>query len=366
MKKIVICGGHLTPAKALIEEIKKSKNGTKIYFFGRKYSTEGSKNYSAEYKLTEDENITFTPITSGRFQRKFTKYTIISLFKVPVGLMQSFYHLLKIKPQVVVSFGGYVALPVVIVASLLRIKVVIHEQSSVLGLTNRIASFTADRIFLTFENTQKIKKGKKTQVIGNLLRKSIFAKSAEDEKLKKFLDSSDSIIFITGGNQGSHFINNLIFQNIDKLEKYKIIHQVGLANYKGDFENAKLIKNKNYFPIDYIHDEDIGAIFNKAKIIISRSGANTVWEIASLAKPAILIPLPISASGEQSKNAQLLKDAKSAIVLNQKEADFNAIYNAISKIENSYSIYEQNAQKLQHTLPQNSASILARHLLSYT
>src|SRR3990167_7554123 len=106
MKKVAICGGHLTPTLALIEELRKKK-AIEIIFFGRKYATEGSKSLSAEYQTIKNLSIDFYPILAGRLQRKFTKYTIPALLKIPIGFLQSVVYLIKIRPSLVVSFGGY-------------------------------------------------------------------------------------------------------------------------------------------------------------------------------------------------------------------------------------------------------------------
>src|SRR3989344_4276520 len=124
--KLVIIGGHLSPALSVIESISK---GTEILFIGRKHSFEGDKAVSLEYKTIHSLGIKFRTIVSGRLQRKITRHTINSLFKFPIGIIQSLFILLKFKPDVVIGFGGYLSLPVAIVSFLLRIPVVIREQT---------------------------------------------------------------------------------------------------------------------------------------------------------------------------------------------------------------------------------------------
>ena len=316
MKKVAICGGHLSPALALIEELKKKKD-VEVIFFGRKYSTEGSENLSAEYKTVKNLDIKFYPIIAGRLQRKFTRHTIGALLKIPIGFVQSFAYLIRIRPSLVISFGGYLSLPIVFSAWLLGIKSISHEQSVKLGLANKINSAFSKKAYLSWPQTTNNLKSDKYKVIGNLTRQSIFKKAAKDTKIQKFLNSSDKLIFVTGGNQGSHFINNLIFVITPQLSSYQIIHQVGTANFKGDLDKAKKTKRANYLSLDYISGDNIGAIFNRADLIISRSGANTVWDLAILAKVAILIPLPISAGGEQKANAKILDKAGSSVILDQ-------------------------------------------------
>lgn len=360
MKKILITGGHLTPALALIDELEKEKE-VKLFFVGRKHATENSKNISAEFAVIRERNINFYSLTTGRLQRKFTKYTLTSILKVPLGFFQSFYYLLVIRPNVVVSFGGYISTPVVFAAWLLGITSITHEQSIVPGLANKINAIFTKKVYLTWAETKKY--FIKAVVIGNPTRKLIFEKNTRNEKIKKFTDGSKKLIYITGGNQGSHFINNLIFDSLDSIKDYKIIHQVGATNYKGDLEKALKIKNINYLAMDYIGQDSLGYILNKASFVVSRSGANTVWELAILGKPSILIPLPIAASGEQLENAKILETQDCALVLNQNNANPETLQKSIKIIEKHFAQYQENALKFQKLLPTNAAKILKENIL---
>lgn len=362
MKKIVICGGHLTPALALIEELKNKKD-IKVIFFGRKYSTEGAKNLSAEYKLLTKEKIKFYQINAGRLQRRFTKYTIGALLKIPVGFVESFIYLAKERPALIISFGGYLSAPVVLTGWILGIKSIVHEQATVPGLANKINAFFSRKIYLTWEITQKYFPKEKSQVIGNLVRNSIFNKKAKDAKLQKFLTSSNNLIFVMGGNQGSHFINTRILKILPKFTNFNILHQVGSINFQGDLDRAKKINKSNYFSTDYLSPDNIGAALNKADFVIARSGANTVWDLALHAKPAILIPLPIAAANEQVENAKILERAKSAVILNQQDVAPEILLKNIEEFYKNLPIYQKNAEKLSKTLPKNASQILASEII---
>lgn len=357
MKKIVICGGHLTPALALIDELK-SKKDLKIIFFGRKYATEGSKNLSAEYQVISKLNLKFYSITAGRLQRKFTKFTIPALFKVPIGFGQSLLFLLLTRPNLIVSFGGYLSLPVVFAGWLLGIKSITHEQSIILGLANKINSLFVEKMYLSWPETVKFLNTESYQVIGNLTRRAVFKNESGTLKIQKFLRSTKKLILVIGGNQGSHYINGLIFDLLPKLNNYQLIHQVGTANYKGDLDKAKATSKKNYLSLEYIDQENIGTIFSRADVVISRSGANTIWDLAICAKPAILIPLPIAASGEQEKNAQILQKSGSGIVVNQKDLNANKLNEKIDYLFKNLAKYQKNAQNFSQTLPKDAATIL--------
>lgn len=353
MKKAVVCGGHLTPALALVDELRKRRN-YEIIFFGRKNATDGSSNLSAEFREITGRDITFVNIITGRLTRKWTKYSLSSILKIPLGFLLSLVYLVKYRPSFVVSFGGYLSTPVVIGSWLLGIDTFTHEQATIPGVANRINSLFVKKIFLTWKESQNFFPKDKSQIIGNLQPTLYHQKKSRDQKINNFLGKEGNLVLILGGSQGSHVINEFIFKNLDLFSRYLIVHQVGTANYKNDQMKAFKIKRDNYFPIDYVSSQDIGSIYLRSKFVISRSGANTVWDLATFAKPAILVPLPISASGEQMANARKLEKAKMSIVLEQKNLSRNTFKNALIRLEKNYDIACQNAQKFKKTLPQNS------------
>ena len=360
MKKIVVCGGHLTPALALIEALEK-KEDYFIIFFGRKKATDGSNNLSAEFREVGKRNIPFVDIISGRLTRKLTKYTIPSLFKIPLGFALSLAYLVKYRPSAVVAFGGYLSTPVIFSAWFLGIDSITHEQAVVPGLANRINSLFVSKFFVTWPQTQKYF-SRKTEVIGNPQPASLAKRVSSDKKLNAIISGKTNLILVMGGAQGSHIINNLVFDNLDLLDKFFVFHQIGTANYKGDHQKAAKIKKSNYFKTDYISPEDFGAVLEKAKFVISRSGANTVWDLATLAKPAILIPLPIAAGDEQTKNARILETAGSAIIVSQKNLSRESLKVAIDKIQKSLGTYQLKAKAFQKTLPQESTQKLVQYI----
>lgn len=367
-KRIVICGGHLTPALALIEKLQNDKN-LEIAFFGRKFATEGSLNYSAEYRILREKKIKFFAITAGRIQRKFTKYTLTSFAKIPLGFIQSFLYLLMLRPNLIVSFGGYLSTPVVFTGWLLGIDSITHEQAIVPGFATQINSLFTKKVFVSWKETAKYFDGLKVEVVGNLVRSSIFSKTPKSSKIKLFLNRSQDLIFVAGGNQGSHFLNNLIFNSQDHLSNYYLFHQVGTANFKGDLAKSRKIKNKNYFSCDYVDPDDFGAILKKAKIVICRAGANTVWELALLAKPAILVPLPISSGNEQAENAKILEKAGCAIVVNQDQLSTILLANKIKDIFKNYQNYHERAKIFSKLLPKDAnlkVSNYVNQLLGYS
>lgn len=362
--KIVLCGGHLTPALVIIDELEKHKE-IKLVFFGRKYATEGIKAISQEYLQIHKKGIKFYEIDAGRLQRKLTRYTFLSLLKIPVGFIQSFIYLAKERPKLIISYGGYLSLPVIVCGWLLGIRSVAHEQASIPGIASKLNSLFVEKVYVSWPQTAKYFDRRKVEMIGNLTRQAIRNEKLKDQKIKKFLNSSKNLLFIMGGNQGSHFINNLIFKALPKLRNFSIIHQVGKTNWQGDLDQAKSIKSANYYPVDYIGPQDIGAVFKKASLVISRSGANTIWDLAVLSKPSILIPLPISGAGEQEANAEILKGAKMAQVISQEMVTVENLKGAISLFFEKRKEFEKHAKEFSKKLPGDSRDKFVKVILSY-
>lgn len=301
--KVLITGAHFTPAVAVIEEFKKRPN-IEVIYIGRNTTREGDSSPSVESQILPKLGVKFIPIATGRLQKDFTFYTIPSLLKIPIGFIQSLYFILKIKPDVILSFGGYVAVPVVVVGWLLSIPILIHEQTLVSGLANKISSHFASKIALSFKSTRSDQD--KVIITGNPLRSMITnAQGSIDdfEIINRAKNNKKPLILITGGNQGSHTINETVEKALDKLLKEaNIIHITGDNKFK-DFERLEKLKKENYIVKKWA-DRDYGEILSKTDLVISRAGINTLSELALLNKPALVIPIPYLYKDEQNKNAK--------------------------------------------------------------
>ena len=296
--KILVTGAHFTPAVAVFEELKKQP-GVDVIYIGRKTTREGDSSSSVESQILPRLGVKFIPIITGRLQKDFTLYTIPSLLKIPIGFIQSLYIVLKEKPDVILSFGGYVAVPTVINGWLLSIPIIVHEQTLVSGLANKISSLFADKVALSFLDKDRV--NEKTIVTGNPLRSLITQKQSNTKRNEK------PTILITGGNQGSHTINEKVEECLDKLTKLaKIIHITGDSKFK-DFERLESKQSEDYQVKKWIGDE-YGEILSRADLVISRAGINTLSELAYLGKPALVIPIPYLYKDEQNENARFFED----------------------------------------------------------
>lgn len=346
----------MTPAMAVIAKLK--KEGWEIFFIGRKHALEGDSAVSVEYKIIKELGIPFVSLIAGRFQRSLTRYTFFSLLKIPVGFIQSFYYLSKFKPSLILSFGGYLALPVALAGWILRIPIVTHEQSVVPGLATKIISRFARKVCVSWPQTEKWFSREKVILTGNPIRKEVFMGGVKPTHLRGVnLNETVPLIYITGGSLGAHAINEVVTQILPRLlEKYRIIHQCGNSQIYKDYENLlttscqlpATLRNR-YFLTKYVESEDIGWVLNNADFVVSRAGANIITELAAKGLPAILIPLPWAGQKEQMENARLLTKAGTAVILPQEKLTGKTLYQCIeSLIQNleEYKMKRKEAQKL--------------------
>lgn len=335
--KIAVCGGHFTPAFALMESLQ-SEGIYDVFFIGRKYASAESRSVSIEYRTLQKMDLPFFTINAGKLQRYISFKSLMSLLAVPVGLFQSLILLLKIRPDAVISFGGYIALHVCPVAFLLGIPVITHEQTVTLGLTNRIIARISKVLCLGWKDTRNIPPHTNSVYTGNPVRLSLI--NPVISPVVRFGNPALPLIFVTGGSQGSVSINRMVFALLPSLlGRYRILHQTGSSFRDRDFLEAEKIirqfpanQRKNYRPVKRVDLSDVGYILKTASLVISRSGANTVYELGVTKTPAILIPLPWSAGSEQLFNAQKLKEHSGTVIIRQNELDKNSLMKAIENM----------------------------------
>ncbi len=362
MKKIVVTGGHLTPALATIDELRKDPE-VEIVFIGRARATEGDKTPSAESIVIPNMGIKFYSINAGRFQRRFTRYTLWSLSKVPVGFAQALGILSRERPNSILSFGSYVAAPVVLAGWVLGISIITHEQTVKGGLSNQFISRFAKKIAVAWEHTLKDYPKEKAILVGNPVR-------AELLKLKK-KRTSRPVIYITGGNQGAHAINEMILDILKELlTDFEVVHQTGGSEVYKDFETLSAMADQlppklrtRYTVGKWFDTAESVNIFAKASIVVGRSGANTVVETMALGIPAVYIPLPIAANNEQTKNAKIMEELGAAVILPQDRLTPRRLLAAIRLLASDYNKYSKAAKNAQKVLKLNAASLLAAETL---
>ena len=293
---ILLTGGHgATTGIAVIQALRKRLPLATISWIGTNTVISGSKATSLEYKIYPSMGVKYYSINAGKLQTKFTRHTISQLLLIPVGFVQAFFLLLKIRPRVILSFGGYSSFPVVFFAWCFRIPIVLHEQTVVAGRASALSAFFVNKIALSRIESLKYFPKEKCVVTGNPITSEVVA-----VKPKMSLGKIKTLLVI-GGSRGSEFINEIVFKIRDSLTtKYKVIHVTG----ERDYAKYSSYSNSNYRVLEFVNPSEMAKVYSESDIIISRAGANSVAEIISIKRPAILIPLPRTFLNEQVKNAE--------------------------------------------------------------
>ena len=322
MKSIILTGGgtagHVTPNLALIPYLK--KEGWDIKYIG-------SKN-GIERELIEKEGIPYFAISTGKLRRYASMENVKDIFRVVEGIHEAKQLIKKLKPDVVFSKGGFVAVPVVLAAKAYKVPVICHESDITPGLANKIAMPLAKKVCTTFPETVKYIKKDKGINTGTPIRDMLFSgNKAEGLDICGFTDEK-AVVMMMGGSLGSVKINNVLRKDLDSLlEKYQIVHICG----KGNFE-LSLMGKKGYTQFEYV-SEELPHIFAAADIIISRAGSNSISEFLALKKPSLLIPLSAKASrGDQILNAKSFEKQGFSMVLQEEDMNEKSLLDAVNKL----------------------------------
>jgi UDP-N-acetylglucosamine--N-acetylmuramyl-(pentapeptide) pyrophosphoryl-undecaprenol N-acetylglucosamine transferase len=321
MKRIVLTGGgtagHVTPNIAILPELK--KNGYEIFYIGSKTGMEKD--------LIKNENIPYYGINSGKLRRYIDFKNLTDSFRVVRGFNQAVFILKKLKPDVVFSKGGFVSCPVVWAAWINRIPVIIHESDMTPGLANKLSMPFASKICYTFPETKKYIPENKGHLTGIPVRSELKNGNAETGRKICSFSSSKPVIVVIGGSQGSGILNKSIRDNLDLLlNKFQICHICGRDN-----TDKSLTDKTGYKQFEYV-SEELPHIFACADLIVSRAGATVLFEVLSLKKPNLLIPLSKLASrGDQILNAQSFEKQGFSRVLMEEDLNNKTFVDNINK-----------------------------------
>jgi UDP-N-acetylglucosamine--N-acetylmuramyl-(pentapeptide) pyrophosphoryl-undecaprenol N-acetylglucosamine transferase len=334
---ILLTGGHAgTTALAVIEEIQ-SREDTKdwkISWIGAQHAVEGKKTKTLESQILPRLGIATYSIIMGRLQRKITRYTLFSLVKIPFGFIHAFYLLKKIRPQVILSFGGFAAYPVVVVGSFLKIPVVVHDQTAAAGRANLFSARFAQKVAISRVSCEKFFPKEKIVLTGNPIIKSI-------REIHPRLQISDPpVLFVAGGSRGSQTVNTIIRNILPELVRsFIVIHQTGPLDYRDFVELRNTLpeeSQKHYELHEFIDPLEIHTFWRRADIFIGRSGANTVSESIAAKRPSIFIPLPFAYNDEQTKNAEYAKIIGLATIIPEKNVDKETFLQALSLVHKQW------------------------------
>lgn len=310
-------GGHTSPGLAVAAALR--ERGVPCTWIG---SASG-----VEARLVPGLGIPYHAIPTGKLRRYWTWSNVVDLtVNVPAGVVAARRLLRRFRPRALFATGGFVALPVVVAAALTRVPMVIHEQTAVPGLANRIAARLARRIAVTFAGPSPGLPPDRVVVTGNPLRPELRGGSRADAVARFALDPALPLVYVTGGAQGAHRINRAVGEALPGLlEHAQIIHQCGDNPATGDRQWLDARRQalppalaRRYTVVPYVGAE-LAGIYAAAALVIGRAGAGTVNECCQLGLPALYIPLPGTSGDEQTANARIVERAGGGAVLPQAE-----------------------------------------------
>lgn len=352
-------GGHLTPLIAVAKKIKEKVPEVEFYFIGPKGKMED--------EIMGRENIPIRNILAGKLRRYFSFQNVVDFFKIPLGIIKSLWLLLVLMPDAIFSKGGYASFPVVVAGWLYRIPILIHESDSNPGLANSMLGKFSDRVAVAYVEAEKYFPAVQVVLTGNPLSERISQGDANRARQTFGLTESKKVIYVTGGSQGAKSINDKILRILPQLmHKYQIIHQTG----EYDFENVVRVAGEigfkagrdGYYPIAFIK-ENIEDVFAVADLVISRSSATTISEIAANKKPAILIPLETSASDHQRMNAYSLARIGGCIVMEENNMGEHMLLEKINEIMESETLRSKLSENIGTFYHPDAADKLADGIL---
>jgi UDP-N-acetylglucosamine--N-acetylmuramyl-(pentapeptide) pyrophosphoryl-undecaprenol N-acetylglucosamine transferase len=308
-------GGHTSPGLAVAAALR--QRGVRHAWIG---SHDG-----VEARRAVEEGIAYHAIPTGKLRRYWAWRNVTDLtINVPAGILRAHALLRQLRPRVVLATGGFVALPVVLAATVARVPVVVHEQTAVPGLANRIAAHPARRIAVTFADSARHFPLGRVVLTGNPLRPALRAGARADAVARFGLDPAVPLVYVTGGAFGAHAINRAVGEIVaDLLEHAQVVHQCGDNPTTGDL--AWLRARREALPPAlarrYTVQAWVGAeladVYATAALVVARSGAGTVNECCQLGLPALYIPMPGASGDEQSANARLVGRVGGCAVLAQ-------------------------------------------------
>lgn len=306
-------GGHVYPAISIADALKAKMEQVEIAFVGTKTHMEWTAVPKAGYQIH--------PIWVSGLQRRFTLSNLLFPLKLMVSLIQSFWLLKRLKPAVMISCGGYVAGPVGWMASRFGIPVMIQEQNSYPGVTNRMLASSAQRIFTAFPDAEDFFPPKKVRMVGNPTRKNLVqTKPSKARSLFSFSEDR-SVLLVLGGSLGAKSINEAMLHSLETLHDHAglyIIWQCGKRYIDALSQNIDIEEYPRLRLHAYLND--MPAAYAAADLVVSRAGASSCSELMVTGKPSILIPSPHVAGDHQTMNARSMQEQGAAEMLSDEEA----------------------------------------------
>ena len=361
-------GGHIFPIVAIVRELRKIRSNQDLEFLFVGPKDEWASNYIIK------EGVEVKTIFAGKIRRYLTPDAIFQnivdiFFKIPLGIIQAFFCAFFWNPDLIFSKGGFGSIPIVIAGWVLQIPIFLHESDKDPGLSNRFLAKLSLQVFTSFQDTERFPKDK-IIVVGNPIRKELLKGSLREAREYFRIRNEKPVILVLGGSQGAQRINDLVLQILTELlYSFEVIHQTGKKNFEqvkkeADVMIAQRLK-QFYHPFPFFEEKEFSLAYVAAHLVISRAGATTIFAIASLGKPSVLVPLAGAAQNHQVKNAYAFAKNGAALVI--EEANFTPRF-FLEKLKHLLTHpgeLEHMSQKAREFAKPEAARIIAHYIVDY-
>lgn len=355
-------GGHIFPLVAIIRQMKKIDQDNRFVYY---YI--GPRDALALSYLPK-EGVKMLTTLGGKIRRYFSIWNIVDIFfRIPASFILSFFYLFFTSPDLVFSKGGFGSFPTVVWSLLMQIPLFVHESDMVMGKANRFGARWALEVFTSFPSSKDSQK--RYINVGNPIRTNILEGEKEVSRKALGILSNKPVILILGGSQGAQQINSVVLEVLQPLlEQFEVIHHCGQKHFDQIRTMAKIAVDqkfwRSYHPYPFLEEWETINAYQAADLIIARAGSGTIFEIAALGKPSIIIPLANSAANHQIKNAYVFQDYGAQVI---EENNFTPHF-FLKSVQNTFNNPEAMKRRGEaaHKFSRpRSARIIAEYLVSY-
>lgn len=358
-------GGHFYPIIAVARALRKVAAEEHIIALELFFAAD----QAFDERTLKEEQIEFIKIVSGKIPRYPSLQYLTSPFLIVFGFFKAFLLLYKLLPDVILSKGGYSAVPILLAARILRIPVVVHESDVVPGMVNHWAGAWAARVAISFPQSVANFKNTSVALTGNPIRHQVVGGN-EREAFETFtLEEGIPILLVLGGSQGAERINEIILDILpEATTRYQIIHQTGSTNYQDIAGRSEVVLEKSqfkhrYHSFSFLEESDLRNASRVASLIIARAGAGAIFEIAAWRVPAILIPLGQAAQDHQRENAYAYARTGGAEVVEEENLTPHIVLSAVDKILNDPAKVASMKRAAQEFARLDAAELIAQEIL---
>ncbi len=358
-------GGHFYPIIAVAQKVNQIIDKEKILQSKLYYLSDNP--YDKE--MLFENGLLYEEVNAGKLRTYFSVRNFFDIFKTTIGIFRAILKVYSIYPDVVFGKGGYASFPTLLAARILRIPVVIHESDSAPGRVNKWAGKFAKKIALSFEEAAQYFPKDRVAYTGQPIRLEIEKPTAKEEALSYWkLESSLPVILILGGSQGAELINNVVIDALPKLlEKFQVIHQTGVRNFKLVTERTDIILADNpnksrYQKVDFFNPVQLKTSAGIASIIVSRAGSG-LFEFSAWGIPSILIPITETNEDHQRKNAFNYARVGACSVIEEMNMTANILVAEIERITGDKTTWNRMAESAKNFYHPDAAHKIAQALV---